>query len=273
MLNRYAVMGNPVAHSLSPVIHQSFAKQIGIELCYEKIQVQAGHLPEEVRQFFLAGGKGLNITLPFKEEAFALAAKASQACQQAKAANTLWMEEGCLQADNTDGRGLITDLSRHVDLAGKTILMLGAGGAARGVIAPLLAANIDSLSIVNRTFSKALALQKDFPQIHCLADQELRDEGFDIVIHATSAGIRQEALVWPETILKTAILCYDLSYSIEGQTPFVSWAKAKGCLAMDGLGMLVEQAAAAFQIWHGVLPDTESVLKILGGVVTKNTFC
>ncbi|KTD64750.1 shikimate dehydrogenase [Legionella spiritensis] len=261
MSDHYAVMGDPIAHSLSPVIHHLFAAQAKITIRYDKILVQPQQFRRQVERFFQDGGKGLNVTLPFKEEAFAMAGVATSRCQQARAANTLWMEQGVLHADNTDGAGFIRDLSRHVDVAGKTLLLLGAGGAARGVIAPLLAASITSLTVTNRTLSRAQDLQHDFPGIFCVALDEL--DTYDVIIHATSAGTRGESLLWPERLLGVVPFCYDLSYRSNGSTPFVDWVRQHGCRAVDGLGMLVEQAAESFEIWHGFEPETESVLRAL----------
>lgn len=262
MSNRYAVMGCPVSHSLSPKIHQAFAGQTSIQLEYEKLEVPESQLVRQIQLFFDSGGKGLNITLPFKEKAYALAEVRTARCEQAKAANTLWMEKGRLCADNTDGVGLLRDLTRHVDLKAKKVLLLGAGGAARGVLGALLAASVETLTLTNRSMEKALVLQGDFPKIHCLPPLALEDN-YDVVIDATSAGTRKEAIIWPERILKTAGFCYDLSYQIPGETAFLCWAKQHDRQAIDGLGMLVEQAAESFFIWHGVFPHTEGLVQAL----------
>lgn len=263
MSNRYAVMGNPVAHSLSPFIHQCFSEQTGKQLSYEKMLVTEEAFESQVANFFAQGGQGLNITLPFKQRAFAMADRSTPRCQQAKAANTLWMKEGRLHADNTDGVGLIKDLSRYLDLNAKKILLVGAGGAARGIIAPLLATNIAQLTVTNRTEEKANFLQADFPQITCSRLTELQAE-YDVLINATSASLAEKAIPLPVSLLQAATCCYDLAYSAEGETAFVAWAHAQGCCqAVDGLGMLVEQAAESFFIWHGLKPDTMSVLMAL----------
>lgn len=260
MTNHFAVIGNPIAHSLSPFIHQRFAEQLGIKLVYEKIQIIDEALFEkQVNDFFEQGGKGLNVTLPFKQKAFAIAALKTPRCSEAKAANTLWYAESKLHADNTDGIGLISDLSRHVELAGKRLLLLGAGGAARGIIGPLLAAGITDLVLVNRDKEKATNLQKDFNSIKCASLSELKT-GFDLIINATSASLSAEQIILPKLILKPTTLCYDLAYSRTGPTSFVEWATAQGLSAYDGLGMLVEQAAEAFYIWHGLRPDAAAVL-------------
>ncbi|MCX7116204.1 MAG: shikimate dehydrogenase [Gammaproteobacteria bacterium] len=255
----FAVIGNPINHSLSPRIHQSFAEQLGINLSYKTIQAENQTFKQTVIDFFKQGGKGLNITMPFKQLAFDLATVHTARCQQAKAANTLWMSEGHLHADITDGIGLIRDLSRHLSLTGKQILLLGAGGAARGIIAPIFAAKIAALTLVNRNVEKAKALQLDFPQITCRSLPELH-ASYDLIINATSASLTDPSFSLPASLLHSSSFCYDLVYNIQAPTPFTSWAYQQGCTASDGLGMLVEQAAEAFYIWHGVMPDTQSVM-------------
>lgn len=259
MTNHFAVMGNPIAHSLSPFIHQQFAEQTGIRLSYEKILVPEGDFETCVAQFFTQGGKGLNITLPFKPRAFAMAAVAKLRAQQAKAANTLWMQEGQLHADNTDGIGLIRDLSHYLNLADKQVLILGAGGAARGIINPLLEAGIAQLVIVNRSEDNAKRLKADFAQIKCSSLSELTGH-FDLIINATSASLAEEKLQLAPSLLKSTTVCYDLAYNLQAHTPFVEWAHEQKIAGVDGLGMLVEQAAEAFLIWHGLRPDARAVL-------------
>lgn len=259
MLSRFAVMGNPIAHSLSPFIHQRFAEQTGNQLIYEKMHVNEEAFEFQVSDFFAQGGKGLNITLPFKQRAFAMAQVRTPRCIQAKAANTLWMEEEQLHADNTDGIGLIRDLSHYLDLKAKRVLLLGAGGAARGVITPLLEAHIAELTVANRTEEKASALQNDFRQIKSCSLSGLVGS-YDLIINATSASLTEKAIPISPAILHPSTYCYDLAYSSKGRTPFVIWAHEQGCQAVDGLGMLVEQAAEAFFIWHGVKPETTAVL-------------
>ena len=263
MIPRYAVMGNPIAHSLSPMIHQLFATQTGRKLSYEKIEIDLSRFEQQVHDFFNQGGKGLNITLPCKQRAFAMAEHQSARCQQAKAANTLWMKAGKLHADNTDGIGLCRDLARRVNLAGKTILLLGAGGAASGILGPLLASNLARLTIANRTFETAQALQQDFPQATCCPLADVASLSYDVIINATSASLNGQCIQLPEVLLSKQPLCYDLAYHKNGITPFVAWARTLGCVAIDGLGMLVEQAAEAFFIWHGVMPDTAPVFTLL----------
>ncbi len=257
MENRFAVIGNPIAHSLSPIIHQRFAEQMGLMLQYEKIHVDDIEFEQTVFDFFHQGGKGLNLTLPFKERAFSMADIHTPRCKQAKAANTLWMDNGLLHADTTDGVGLIRDLSRHVTLKDKSILLLGAGGASRGIIGPLLDANIATLVLANRTESRAKALQRDFPEIKCSALDALT-AGYDVIINATSASLTNAAFLLPSSLLTPTTYCYDLVYNVHEPTSFISWARQHGCAASDGLGMLVEQASEAFFIWHAVMPRSTS---------------
>lgn len=278
MIERFAVMGNPIAHSLSPLIHQLFAKQMGKTLVFEKIESDLQRFEQDVDVFFKEGGKGLSITLPFKERAFAMSAHPTLRCMAAKAANTLWIKAGHLQVDNTDGAGLLVDLERYVNLAGLRILVLGAGGAVRGVLGPLLAARPAELTIANRALERARLLQEDYPQINiCSLDalrrstckqplgacEKIDQRPFDIVINATSASLDHQALNLPESLLEAKPFCYDLAYHLDKPTVFVAWAKAHGCDAVDGLGMLVEQAAEAFSLWHAQVPETTQVFALL----------
>ena len=262
MSHRYAVVGNPVAHSLSPVIHQYFAQQTNTNLTYEKIKAEEHSFEAQVTDFFIQGGKGLNITLPFKQRAFAMAQHHTARCQLAGAANTLWMKENQLHADNTDGIGFIRDVTRYLPLQGKRVLILGAGGATRGIIPPLLEQHLAKLVIANRTLTKAQELQHLFPQINCMGLDKITDE-FDLVIHATSATWSGESITLPDTCLLKKPLCYDLSYRQHEATAFVSDSQKAGCAAVDGLGMLVEQAAEAFFIWHGVMPEVSELMRLL----------
>lgn len=262
MSQRFAVIGNPIAHSLSPVIHQAFAKQVNIQLTYEKIKADDPSFELLVSDFFAQDGKGLNITLPFKQRAFAMAQQSSFRCQQAGAANTLWMQANQLHADNTDGIGLIRDLSRYLSVNGKRVLILGAGGAARGIISPLLENRPAELIIANRTSAKAEEFQRAFPQTQCLGFDEIEGQ-FDLVINATSASLVGEFVALPDECMSAKPFCYDLSYKQHGATAFVQYARESDCDAVDGLGMLVEQAAEAFFIWNGIMPETEEVLTLL----------
>lgn len=262
-MDYFAVMGNPVAHSLSPLIHQLFAKQTGIVLHYDKILVPHALFEQQVHQFFThQQGKGLNITLPFKERAYAMAAVRSARCLEVGSANTLWMKNRLLHADNTDGIGLIRDLKHHITLHRKKILVLGAGGAARGIISALQKEELSSLSISNRTHNKALSLKTLFPAIDILPLAELKSN-YDIIINATAASLNNQCPQLPQTILDNHPFCYDLAYTQNGRTPFVNWANTHGSTAIDGIGMLIEQAAESFYIWHGVKPSTKDVKHLI----------
>jgi shikimate dehydrogenase len=265
---RFAVIGNPISHSLSPVIHQYFAQQVNVQLMYEKIKADVHSFEREVSDFFSQNGKGLNVTLPFKQRAFSMATQCTTRCKQAGAANTLWMEENQLQADNTDGIGFIRDLNRYITIQDKRILVLGAGGVARGIIYPLLENYPEDLIIANRTLAKAAEFQSAFPQTQCMGLHEVTGT-FDLVINATSASFSGGMVTVPAACMSTKPFCYDVSYKQEGATPFVQYARDSGCEAVDGLGMLVEQAAEAFFLWHGVRPETKEVLRSLRSLTQK----
>lgn len=277
-LKRFAVMGNPVAHSLSPMIHQMFAKQMHKELVYEKLAIDLLHFEEQVTTFFREGGNGLNITAPFKEQAFAMSQKRSPRCLKAQAANTLWMEKGKLCADNTDGVGFVRDVEKYVTLADKKILLLGAGGAARGILEPLLLMKPSRLTIANRNLDKAKQLCADYKSVdYCTYDAltEAKEIDasvlaasqkiafYDLIINATSASLVHDIPLLPTSILEAKPFCYDLAYRHKEATPFVVWAREQRCDAVDGLGMLVEQAAESFFIWHGVKPNPAFILQHL----------
>lgn len=259
MAHRYAVMGNPIAHSLSPKIHQMFAQQTGRALVYEKQLVEINAFEQQVEFFFNQGGRGLNITAPFKERAFKMAERITSWAKSAQSANTLWMNKGQLWADNTDGRGLVKDLSRHFTMTGRSFLIIGAGGAVRGIIEPLWHVQPKSITITNRTFSKAERLKILFPDIHICPYTDLQAD-YDLIINATSLNHKDKIQVLPTTIFQSSPFCYDLSYQQNGSTPFVQLAQSHNCQAIDGMGMLVEQAALSFEIWEGVKPDTKPIV-------------
>ncbi len=264
-MKRLAVIGNPIEHSLSPFIHHYFAEQTKTLLAYEKIAVPDDSFEETITTFFAQGGRGLNVTLPFKERAFAAAALSTPRCNIAKAANTLWMQDGHLHADNTDGVGLIKDLNRHLVLEGKRVLILGAGGAARGIISPLLINKVAALTIVNRSTEKLKQLARDFASLHYCSYESLKEENaYDLIINATSTGLSAERLDLPGAIVHRESYCYDLAYNLKMPTPFVSWATKQGVKALDGLGMLIEQAAEAFFIFNGLAPETAPLFKAFG---------
>ena len=267
---QFAVFGHPINHSLSPRIHQLFARQCGIELDYRAIDAAPGNFDVAVRRFFDDGGCGANVTLPHKAAAFALADERSVAATRAGTANVLSRENGGrLAAHNTDGAGMLRDLTeRHgIDLRGQDALLLGAGGAAHGVAWHLLDAGVQTLTIVNRSpaGAEALAHAIDEPErVRTHYWGELATIGsYGLIVNATSAGVLGVALQLPPSLLGSHATCYDLSYG-KAATGFLSWAGAAGaCHAFDGLGMLVETAADAFALWHGRRPDTESVYQTL----------
>ncbi len=265
-MRHYAVIGNPVEHSLSPYIHRLFAEQTSQLLCYDTVLAPLDGFAEAVTAFIERGGNGANVTLPFKQQAFDIATKKSQAAIDAQAVNTLvFHENGLVEGCNTDGMGLIQDLTHnhHYSLHQKRILIVGAGGAVRGIIAPLLEQAPGSLVIANRDKDKASALVQQFEllgQLQAYGLDELDEGPFDLIIHGTS--VRQEGELSLESrLIGERTWCYDLNYNATEYTPFVRWAEGHGAAkALDGLGMLVEQAAASFYIWHGVYPDTRAVL-------------
>ncbi|PKO45242.1 MAG: shikimate dehydrogenase [Betaproteobacteria bacterium HGW-Betaproteobacteria-4] len=265
MSDLYCVFGNPIAHSKSPAIHAAFAAASGQDLIYEARLAAVDGFQSAISGFMAAGGKGANVTVPFKEEAFRLATRLSERAARAGAVNTLAFNGNDIFGDNTDGAGLVRDMTHNLgfSLAGKRILLLGAGGASRGVIAPLLAEKPASLFIANRSADKAVALAASFADIATVnAGNFAKTKGnsFDLVINATSASLSGESLPLPPGIFAPGSLAYDMMYG-KGETPFLALAREQGAgLRADGLGMLVEQAAEAFFIWRGVRPDTVPVL-------------
>ncbi len=263
---RYAVMGNPVNHSKSPRLHMMFAHQFAHRIEYIAIQVDPGGFAQAVDQFRANGGLGLNITVPFKQEAFHLADNMSERAQLAGAVNTLKFEaDGRVFGDNTDGAGLVHDLTHNlgITLKNKHILVLGAGGAVRGVLAPLLKQRPAGMAIANRTVSKAMDLAQEFAshgQIEVLGFDTLRGKHFDMVINGTAASLKGEVPPLPETLFARGALAYDMMYA-DKPTPFMEWAILHGAdHVADGLGMLVEQAAESYLIWRGVRPQTRDVI-------------
>lgn len=267
--DRYAVLGHPIKHSKSPRIHQIFAEQTGQNLSYSAQEVLPEHFQEAVTEFFAQGGKGLNCTVPLKELAWAFASQKTPRAQLSKAVNTLKLEQdGSILGDNTDGIGLVTDLTLNhgIALADKRVLILGAGGASRGIIGPLLEQKPQSLIIANRTIDKALVLAEEFQTIAPVAGcgfAELAGQQFDLILNATSASLSSELPPLPPALLAENGVCYDLAYGNE-PTPFVRWGRDQHAIkSLDGLGMLVEQAAEAFFIWRGVRPETQTVIALL----------
>ena len=265
MSDLYAVFGNPIAHSRSPAIHAVFAAATGEDLRYEARLAPVDGFAAALAGFVADGGRGANVTVPFKEEAFRLSQRLSDRAARAGAVNTLIFDDGEIFGDNTDGAGLVRDITANLDfaLAGKRILLLGAGGAARGVIAPLLAGQPDSLSIANRSADKAVLLAEAFSDIAPVSAvnfAELAGKNFDLLINATSASLTGASLPLPAGLFAPGSLAYDMMYA-KGATPFLQLARQQGAgRCADGLGMLVEQAAEAFCVWRGIRPATAAVL-------------
>ena len=275
MSDRYAVFGNPIGHSKSPRIHALFARQTGQDISYEAILAPADDFAETIRAFIAAKGgpaRGANVTVPFKEDAFRLATRRTARAEAAGAVNTLSFEADVISGDNTDGAGLVSDLKNNLgcDPAGRRILLLGAGGAARGVILPLLLENPAELLIANRTEETAARLALEFACLPgCAVTVKpdgtgfpcLAGRSFDLVINATSAGLDNAVLPLPTSVFARHCVAYEMVYGRE--TPFMAQARTAGAHVTDGLGMLVEQAAEAFFIWRGVRPQTAPVLAAL----------
>lgn len=270
MTDRYAVVGNPISHSKSPLIHHLFAQQTGEDLQYEALLAPLDAFTATVHTFRAQGGKGMNVTVPFKFEAFALATQLTARAKAAGAVNTLsFQADGKIVGDNTDGAGLVRDITTHLglDLRGKRVLLLGAGGAAAGVILPLLTAGA-IITLANRTVDKAQQLAATFNQIEspypalvACGYEALPQQAFDCVINATSSGLSDQLPPIPATVFSTHTLAYEMMYGRE--TPFMAFARQHGAQVADGLGMLVEQAAESFFLWRGTRPDTTAVRKIL----------
>ena len=260
-------MGYPVSHSRSPLIHRLFALQTGQDIQYELLQVAPDNLEKAIRQFLRTGGKGLNITVPHKSAVIRLVDHLSERASTAGAANTLTFKNGEIYGENTDGIGLLRDLvvNLGLDLEKAKLLILGAGGATRGIVGPLLEMQPASLRIANRTIEKAEALVEHFGMLGhiaaCRLDLVPVSEPYDLVINATSAGLHGKTPPYPAAAVSKETVCYDLSYGLT-PTPFSVWAREQGAArSVMGWGMLVEQAAESFNIWRGIRPDTAPVLK------------
>lgn len=270
-MDRYAVMGNPIKHSKSPVIHKEFAHLSDQDMSYAAILVDESGFAEAVTEFFAEGGRGLNITVPFKLEAFGLADELSDRAQRAGAVNTLiLLSDGRLRGDNTDGVGMMRDITNNHDgrITNKRVLLVGAGGAVRGVLAPLLQENPASVTIVNRTVEKAQVLADQFSdlgRIEAVSFADLNGEPYDWVINGTSASLGGEVPPLPVSVIGQYTRCYDMMYSAD-ETTFNQWAGELGAAERyDGLGMLVEQAAESFRLWRGLMPPTAQVIASLKG--------
>ena len=273
--DRYFVLGNPVAHSHSPFIHAAFAAQTQQQLVYDRRLCPLDGFAEAVRALAAdtAGGpvRGCNVTVPFKLQALRLAGQVSARARLAGAANVLSFDPQGWQADNTDGAGLVQDLTQHAqwDVCGQRVLLIGAGGAAAGVLGPLLACNPSQLVVANRTAERALHLVDSHRHCAAAAGAELQaapldqpGKGFDLVINASASSLAGAAVPVPDAVLRPGGLAVDLMYGPAAE-PFLAWARSRGAVARDGLGMLVEQAAEAFWLWRGVRPETPPVLQAL----------
>jgi shikimate dehydrogenase len=268
-MDRYAVMGNPIAHSKSPRIHTLFAEQTNQQLQYGAILVETGNFNNAVAEFLSQGGKGLNITVPFKEDAWRLASTRSNRAERAGAVNTLALDNsGRHFGDNTDGAGLVQDLTNNhgITLKGRRMLLVGAGGAARGVIEPLLEEKPALLVIANRTPEKAVELARlfcDLGHTEGCGLEDIAGQPFDLIINATAASLSGDVPALPDSIVTGTSWCYDMMYG-DRPTAFMTWAQQRGAAhCLDGLGMLVEQAAEAFYLWRKVRPDTGPVIRAL----------
>lgn len=268
-IDRYGVMGYPVAHSRSPVIHRLFALQTRQNLQYELLPVEPDKLGDAIREFGQSGGKGLNITVPHKTHAMDVVHRLSERAAAADAVNTLVFSDGEIFGDNTDGVGFMRDLTENLglDIANRNVLILGAGGATRGILGPLLEAGPATVTIANRTLERARKLVERYASFGNLSCCRFRDVPSDVeyalVINATSAGLKGDLPPYPEDAIRPDTFCYDLSYGLT-PTPFSRWASGQGATdSVMGWGMLVEQAAESFHLWRGIRPDTTTVLKQL----------
>jgi len=271
-MDQYRVFGNPIKHSRSPFIHQSFAKATKQELNYQTQLAEPDGFSSAIAEFIVQGGKGANVTVPFKEQALEISDELSDRARLAGAVNTLSFENGKIYGDNTDGEGLVQDLLRnHVQLENSRILLLGAGGAAKGVILPLLAQNPVSIVIANRTTSKAEVLIEQFNdrKLNACGFEQASGAIFDVIINATSASLSGKIPTISTSIITENTVCYDMVYS-KDLTPFLGWAKAQGAAkVIDGIGMLVGQSAESFNIWRGVKPEVETVIEQLKTSLAK----
>jgi shikimate dehydrogenase len=270
MTDRYAVIGNPVAHSKSPLIHAEFARQTGEDLSYHALHSELTGFEAAVMRFREEGGRGLNVTVPFKHRAYALSEHLTARAKSALAANTLTLSEDSVSGDNTDGEGLMRDLTANlrVTLFAKRILLMGAGGASYGVCGPLLDQRPALFVVANRSLDKAVALCQRFDavrtqstDVRAAAYGDLAGQKFDLIINATSAGLANAMPALPAGLFAPGALAYEMVYG--KVTPFIQFAQREGARTADGLGMLVEQAAESFYVWRGVRPRTASVIQLL----------
>jgi shikimate dehydrogenase len=269
MFDNYAVFGNPIEHSKSPDIHAAFAKSTGENIIYKKQKINIGFFDRAASEFFKSGGKGLNITVPFKLDAYNFSEKITRRAKIAGAVNTLSLRnDGKIVGDTTDGIGISHDIINNLgwEINGKKVLILGAGGAVRGILQPILELLPQHLVIANRTIKKAEALSENFAEMGHIVGcdfEMLSGQKFDVVINGTSATLTNKILSLPNGLFKKNAVCYDMAYGTE-HSAFLEWAKKNGALEIsDGLGMLVEQAAESFYIWRGIRPDTAKVISML----------
>ena len=266
-MKKFAVFGNPIKHSLSPTIHRFFSRQTGINLNYEAVYIPTAEFERQVHNFFATGGEGLNITLPYKRRAWQLADIKEESARLTKTANTLSLHRDGIRAANTDGAGLIKDLQQNLgwQLEGISIALLGAGGAARSVLPALAAMRPKEIILANRTLQRARRLARDFnhlPVSYCEPEQ-LGEKDYSLLLNATAAGLTG-GVEFPNSIIRSQLRCYDMVYNKEEETAFNKWARRNGATAIaDGLGMLIEQAALSYKIWHKVSPETGRLIKEL----------
>lgn len=266
--DRYAVIGNPIAHSKSPMIHEAFARNTQQSLEYTKVLAPLDGFADTVQAMITSGFKGANVTVPFKLEAYQLANQLTERAHDAGAVNTLIFNETGITGDNTDGAGIVRDIQENlrIPITGKRVLLIGAGGAAEGVLHPILACSPSLLVITNRTLDKALTMVKKvedqgeyrFVSVNAYAFDDLHGQEFDIVVNATSTGLTDTLLPLPSGVFARGALAYDMMYG--RNTPFMRFASEHGAQVADGLGMLVEQAAEAFYVWRGIRPETSAVM-------------
>lgn len=264
MTDRYGVVGHPISHSKSPVIHSLFATQTDQDISYETFDIAPEDFPNSIQKLIQTGVKGLNVTVPLKTNAAELVDDLSDRAELAGAVNTILIKDGQLSGDNTDGVGLVRDLRDNlgIELMNSRLLILGAGGAVRGIVPSLLEAGAASIRIANRTLDRASEIADQYRSLGAVTPcsfEELESESFDVIINATSAGLDGKMPPFPASIIRPEVVCYDLSYAMK-DTPFTLWARKKGAKSVhQGWGMLVEQAAESFFIWRGVRPDTAAV--------------
>ncbi len=270
-MDKFLVYGNPIAQSKSPAIHQMFATQTEQAIHYEKCLSTKESFVNDVNEFILAGGKGANVTAPFKEQAMAMCDQLTERAKAAGAVNTLVFSAGQIKGDNTDGIGLVNDLiSQKVEISNKKVLLMGAGGAARGVILPLLAQNPSQLILVNRTMAKAVTLAKcfDSPNLQVISFADTENHAFDLIINATSASLSAALPALSTNAITAKTVCYDMVYGKQ-LSPFLLWCQQQGAKqVIDGLGMLINQAAESYFLWRKVKPDCETPLNTLRAELT-----